>query len=56
MIFNSEAQPQTLTLILQRYQSDVLRIITNGLWYITNDTLHRDQDNNHQRNYQGILR
>jgi len=28
--------------IIQRYQSKLLRIITNAPWYITNNTLHSD--------------
>jgi hypothetical protein len=28
--------------ILQRYQSKMLRLITQATWYVTNQTLHRD--------------
>jgi len=28
--------------ILQRYQSKILRIVTNASWYVTSDTLHPD--------------
>jgi len=28
--------------IIQRYQSKLLRIITNAPWYVTNQTLHTD--------------
>jgi hypothetical protein len=28
--------------ILQRYQSKMLRLITQAPWYVTNQTLHRD--------------
>ena len=28
--------------IIQRYQSKILRIITNASWYVSNQTLHTD--------------
>lgn len=28
--------------IIQRFQSEVLRIIISALWYVTNETLHHD--------------
>ena len=28
--------------IIQRYQSKMLRLITQAPWYVTNQTLHRD--------------
>ena len=28
--------------IIQRYQSEILRILTNASWYVTNNTLHSD--------------
>jgi hypothetical protein len=28
--------------IIQRYQSKILRILTNAPWYVTNNTLHTD--------------
>ena len=28
--------------ILQRFQSETARIITNAPWYVTNETIHRD--------------
>ena len=33
---------KTNVAIIQRYQSKLLRIITNAPWYVTNQTLHSD--------------
>jgi hypothetical protein len=40
MIFNFGTATNSNVKILRR--SKILRIITNAVWYVTNDTLHRD--------------